>query len=189
MRISIRARSNLSLPSTPRAALPSGASEHSTPHRLKMVLKSIRLYSSSSTISTLSLPSSEGTSATGSVSPVNCSGSPTLSGISHLTVVPSFFLLWNSIFPFIRSTSFLTIERPSPVPPYLRAVLISSWAKSSKMMLILSSSIPIPVSANSITANISPGCFAIPATEILTVPPAVNFTELLTRLIITCFSR
>ena len=155
-----------------------------------MDLKSIRLYNSSSTTSTLRVLTSPGTTSGVTVaSGLTRLMSPSMEGISHLMVVPIFFLLLHSIVPFCRSTSFLTMERPRPVPPYLRVVLISSCVKSSKIDSILSSSMPMPVSANSITRIISGCSFLIPFTEKCTVPSLVNLTELLTRFIIICFSR
>ena len=63
--------------------------------------------------------------------------------------------------PPISRASDRLIDRPSPVPPYLRLVVPSACWNASKMRVSLSSEIPIPVSAtvNPITCRLpaSPG--------------------------------
>ena len=47
--------------------------------------------------------------------------------------------------PSMRAISRL-IDKPSPVPPYLRAVPLSACWKASKMIFCLSADTPMPVS-------------------------------------------
>ena len=55
-------------------------------------------------------------------------------------------LLLTLMSPAINSHSFFAIDRPRPVPPYLRVVEASIWVKVSNNVLCCSGRIPMPVS-------------------------------------------
>ena len=63
-----------------------------------------------------------------------------------MNVLPSSGALVSVISPPSSCTSSRLIDRPSPVPPYCRAVEPSAWAKASKIRCWSSLVMPIPVS-------------------------------------------
>ena len=48
--------------------------------------------------------------------------------------------------PRIICTRREEMVKPNPVPPKLRVVVVSAWAKASKMTVCLSAGMPMPVS-------------------------------------------
>ncbi|PMQ08393.1 hypothetical protein JaAD80_27185 [Janthinobacterium sp. AD80] len=91
--------------------------------------------------------------------------------------------------PPIRSTMRRQMARPSPVPPYLRLVLLSPWEKASKMCSCSTAPMPMPVSRtenSSVTLAASSLALRMDST---TSPSLVNLTALPTRLIRICSRR
>lgn len=98
------------------------------------------------------------------------------------------------------------MDRPSPVPPYLRLVVPSACLKASKITRILLDAMPIPVSVTEkairspsasrsepASSNCSRMASGTPALAGLitssTAPVSVNFTALERRLRSTCSNR
>ncbi len=90
------------------------------------------------------------------------------------------------------------IERPRPVPPYLRDVVPSACWNASKISRSLSSGIPIPLSMTENASTVSElasvgaaNCVVSGATSmrIVTPPCSVNFIAFETRFLSTCWSR
>ena len=71
------------------------------------------------------------------------------SSISNIKLLPLPYSLSTHIFPFISSTNFLDITRPSPVPPYFLVVLPSACENDLKSLACCSLVSPIPVSFTS----------------------------------------
>ena len=94
--------------------------------------------------------------------------------------------LSTSMVPPIISTSFFTIDIPSPVPPTFPAVVFRSRLKDSKMMGRYSLLMPIPVSVISVFILTYPSSLHGSSVVIRdTVPPSgVYLIALLRRLII-----
>ena len=103
---------------------------------------------------------------------------------------------WSSP-PSSRAISRL-IERPRPVPPYLRLVVPSACWNASKISFCLSCGMPMPVSLTEISIasstsrrigwlGLQPS--AAVRTERVTAPCAVNLNALDKRLRTTCWSR
>ena len=81
------------------------------------------------------------------------------------------------------------MDMPSPLPPYMFVVVVSSWEKASKIFGIYSSSMPIPVSFMVKRIAHIPSNLLSCSTVRLTTPGAsVNFTEFPRILISTCLS-
>src|ERR1700761_5035359 len=83
---------------------------------------------------------------------INVTGEPPwyssfLNGIVKVAMVPASSLESRWIVPRIKSTRFLHIVNPSPVPPKRLAVLESAWLKGRNNLFLTSSSIPIPLSS------------------------------------------
>ena len=107
-------------------------------------------------------------------------------GISNQNVLPLPAILSTPIFPSIRSTSFRQIERPRPVPPYLRVVELSAWEKDRNNFCLTSGDIPMPVSLIS-KRSTSPffgavRVFVFDVMRSVMLPFSVNFMALPTRL-------
>ena len=92
------------------------------------------------------------------------------------------------IVPPISSASSLLMARPSPVPPYLRVVLLSAWLNFWNSRLLPCSHRPMPVSRTA-KCSISPCSPCSGATLSTTSPASVNLTALLSRLSRICRSR
>ena len=60
--------------------------------------------------------------------------------------VPLPGVLSTQIRPPIRSTRRAAMASPNPVPPWVRVVVPSAWAKASKMSACFSAGMPMPVS-------------------------------------------
>ena len=75
-----------------------------------------------------------------------------------MKVLPWPGVLPRAISPPSSRTSSRLIDRPSPVPPYWRAVVPSAWANASKMLRCISVAMPMPVSLtlNAVTAAARP---------------------------------
>lgn len=125
-----------------------------------------------------------------------------IQGSSNQKVEPVFGLLSTPIFPCMRATSCRQMERPSPVPPYLRVVDPSACMKASKSFFCVDCGKPMPVSMTSKRSSarvlsccrevLSGGASWVGAswggvtegtaeTRTTTSPLLVNFTALLTR--------
>ena len=97
--------------------------------------------------------------------------------------------LSTQIRPPIISTSRALMDRPRPVPPYLRVVEASAWENASKIWLCLSFETPMPVSVTakwSCISSLSSDSFV---TSTATLPAGVNLMALPTRLKIICRRR
>jgi hypothetical protein len=101
-------------------------------------------------------------------------------------VLPSPGWLSTQISPCIISTSRRQIARPSPVPPYLRAIELSACAKAPKIFCCVSAEIPTPVSltANCSTADSALTSRCVTLTRIS--PRSVNLIAFPTRLMMIC---
>ena len=112
---------------------------------------------------------------------VGCGWRPNLA--VKAKVLPRPGSLSTVIVPPIRATRRAAIDRPSPVPPYLRVVEVSSCSKARKIFSCLSGGMPMPVS---LTANRTPTSSGAgsPATSTRTTtsPSSVNLMALPTRL-------
>jgi len=96
--------------------------------------------------------------------------------------------------PRISVARFLEIVRPSPVPPYNRAVDASPCRKGRNNLLRTCFSIPIPVSSMKKVTSMasSPPCnrfTGLEETVIFTVPCVVNFRAFVRRFERTCLIR
>jgi hypothetical protein len=80
--------------------------------------------------------------------------------------------------PPMRSTSFLQMASPSPVPPNRRVVDASAWMKLSKSRFCCAASIPMPVSVTSKRTPIALPCSDSLRTRRITSPESVNLTAL-----------
>ncbi|MNL05194.1 hypothetical protein D3C87_1257770 [compost metagenome] len=114
-----------------------------------------------------------------SLDSLNCCGN------SNVNTLPCPGVLLTLIEPPSKVARSREIDRPRPVPPYLRLVVPSAWRKASKMLSCWSAAMPIPES-RTMNATRSSGW---PATVRLTAPFSVNFTALDSRFLITCSSR
>ena len=119
-------------------------------------------------------------------------------GRYSVNVLPTPGSLARRISPPSRRASSRLIERPSPVPPYLRLVVPSACWNASKMMRCLSCAMPMPVSvtenAIDVFARLSTGWPALqPAVarfmRSFTEPRSVNFSAFESRFFSTCCSR
>ena len=90
------------------------------------------------------------------------------------------------------------IERPSPVPPYLRLVVPSACWNASKMSWSLSFAMPIPESVTAKAMTVSAWSrirlanrllFSALRTVSVTPPFSVNLKALESRFLITCWRR
>ena len=134
------------------------------------------LSSTSRILEPLSRASSTSSSAS---SPAPAGSSSALSKVSSTEkVVPAPFWLCTEMVPPIRSTSCLEMVRPSPVPPYLRAVSEPAWVNDSKICSTYSGAMPMPVSLISKRSRLFPPLFSSWVTFISTNPFSVNFTAL-----------
>ncbi len=109
--------------------------------------------------------------------------------------LPGSLTSWIS--PPSRAASSREIERPSPVPPYLRRSPESACWKASKMMRCLSAGMPMPVSVTLI-ARLAAGSSPLRARRAsgsgrpirtVTPPASVNFSALPMRFLSTCPTR
>ena len=93
--------------------------------------------------------------------------------------------------PPISPASRLQMASPSPVPPYLRVVLASTWTKDWNRAVCRSGAMPMPVSLmrNSTSAPSWALKSSSTCAETTTWPFSVNLTALLTRLSSTWRSR
>src|SRR6266702_3538803 len=82
--------------------------------------------------------------------------------------------------PPIMRASLRVMARPSPVPPYCRAVEESAWVNSSNSLACCSGVMPMPVSATAISIQLRPSTTFL--TRSLTSPCLVNLQALLNRL-------
>ena len=64
-----------------------------------------------------------------------------------MKVVPFSISLFTSMVPSIASTRRCVMAKPRPVPSYCRVEEVSAWLNRSKIFLMASCSIPIPVSS------------------------------------------
>ena len=112
-----------------------------------------------------------------------------------MSVTPHSIATWNvlpspgtpslstHIVPPMSSASRLLIASPSPVPPYLRLVVASTWLNDSNSRSTRPGGMPIPVSRTvrwyAITSARSVGSVATPT---MISPASVNFTALFNRL-------
>ena len=87
-----------------------------------------------------------------------------------MKVLPCSGVLTRAISPPSSRTSSRLIDRPSPVPPYWRAVVPSAWANASKMRRCISSVMPMPVSLM-LNASTAP---ARPSSSFAGLPAAVR---------------
>ena len=104
-------------------------------------------------------------------------------GMVTVKVEPSPSTLLTSIVPPSKCASFLVMESPRPVPPYLRVLEPSTCRNSSKMYCRAWEGIPIPVSETAILSRESSN-----TAESFTSPSSVNLSALLRRLMIICFN-
>src|SRR6478609_114635 len=79
--------------------------------------------------------------------------------------------------PPIMRASLRVMARPSPVPPYCRAVEESAWVNSSNSLACCSGVIPMPVSATAISIQSRPSTTLL--TRSATSPCLVNLQALL----------
>src|SRR6266699_1624626 len=89
--------------------------------------------------------------------------------------------------PPIMRASLRVMARPSPVPPYCRAVEESAWVNSSNNLACCSGVMPMPVSATAISIQLRPSTTLL--TRSATSPCLVNLQALLNRLSRICRSR
>jgi hypothetical protein len=112
------------------------------------------------------------------------------------TVEPLPASLSAQILPPINSARRLQIARPRPVPPNCRVVELSTWESDLNSRSILLAGMPMPVSRTEMRMKNASGSAGVSApasspgfssrlTAMATSPLAVNFTALLTRLIMT----
>ncbi len=94
-----------------------------------------------------------------------------------------------SMRPPISSTSRLQIARPSPVPPYLRAVERSACWNTLNSRSACSGVTPMPVSRTENASSTWSSLRETTRAPITTSPTDVNLIALPTRLLSTCVSR
>ena len=120
------------------------------------------------------------------------------SGTNRVKVEPSPGFERTCSSPPSRRAISRLIERPRPVPPYLRLVVPSACWNASKISFCLSSGMPMPVSVTAISiacsASRSTGWLVLQPpvaarTASVTPPCAVNLKALDSRLSTTCWSR
>src|SRR5580704_14950261 len=107
-----------------------------------------------------------------------------LTGIEIVKVDPLPTSEWTVMRPPCSSTMRREIDRPSPVPPFLRVMVLSTCWNSSKMRAWSAGAMPGPESTTE-NSKRSAACTA----RISTPPWSVNLMALPTRLSSTCASR
>src|SRR6516165_9018861 len=114
-------------------------------------------------------------------------GAPTRPGRRTVKTEPLPGSLATVTSPPIMRASLRVMAKPSPVPPYCRAVEESAWVNSSNSLACCSGVIPMPVSATAISIQLRPSTTLL--TRSLTSPCLVNLQALLNRLSRICRSR
>ncbi|OFA05196.1 hypothetical protein JAB9_08720 [Janthinobacterium sp. HH107] len=180
MRMSMIARSNgRPLRSAPcsrsSASAPSAALAAAICHSIACCSRILRLVAWSSTISTFKASSDTRGGGAGGAS--SGATSPTTTVTAKLEPCPA--TDWSTMLPPIISASCLMMARPSPVPPYLREVVLSAWRNGWKTAAAASGAMPMPVSRTS--RRIRPAAGQLTSTEIS--PRSVNLVALLSRLV------
>ena len=145
---------------------------------------SSRITSGSSSIASTTLPppgrasrapgSPTAAAAAGASAGAQGSGAAQRNGIVSVNVEPPPGVLSSVMSPPRSCASRRLIDRPSPVPPYCRVLLLSTWRNSSNTSSSWSAGMPMPVSATA-TATASPLRRAVS----VIVPASVNLAALL----------
>src|ERR1700736_6355182 len=105
---------------------------------------------------------------------------PTIRGSRIVNVEPRPGSLSTVMSPPIIWQNRRLITSPSPVPPYLLAVVEEAWENSWKSLPICSAVIPIPVSATAMVTQSRPFACSWRASTVM-VPRSVNLLALLKR--------
>ena len=112
-----------------------------------------------------------------------------LKGSSNQKVLPSPTRLSTPIRPPSNSTSSLLMERPRPVPPKRRLMLLSAWVKGEKRPAWASGVMPMPGSLTSKRSRAVAASLARGMTRTSISPWSVNLMALPIRLTSTCSRR
>ena len=137
-----------------------------------------RRSSASSSISMTARPASDASPSAAGASTRRWSRSSTLRGSVSVKREPEPTTLSKVISPPMRRARRLAIARPSPVPPWRRAIDWSTWKNSSNTLALAESGMPTPVSVTW-TATRSPRASA----DTWTWPVSVNLMALPIRLV------
>ena len=123
--------------------------------------------------------------ASGTAGSASGDGGTSFCGSTRVKTLPSPGVLCTWIDPPSSCARSREIDRPRPVPPYLRCVLPSAWRKASKISSCWCAGMPMPVS---LTANdrVSSG---LRDTCSATEPFSVNLSALDSRFFSTCARR
>ena len=126
---------------------------------------------------------SDAVAGSDSDSPTTASGSTTRNSLP----TPNSLLRLTS--PPIRSTSWRTMDRPSPVPPKRRVVEASACVKGVNRRASTSGLMPMPVSRTTNCTSMRPSSRGAHSTVSCTPPRSVNLTALPSRLTRICRMR
>ena len=106
-----------------------------------------------------------------------------LNGMLKVAFVPASNLESRRMVPCIKSTRFLDMVKPRPVPPNRLAVLESAWLNGLNSRFFTSSSIPMPLSSIQNSMVVVSVVSLIICTLILTCPSEVNLMLFVSKLV------